>query len=47
LEEVIGKWTTASRMKSKYLEVYLVYDNLDNNKLTVNFIEYSFRPIAR
>lgn len=47
LDNDLNQWKTASRLKSKYLEVDLIYPNLDNNKLTTNFIEYSFRLIAR
>lgn len=43
------QWESASRLKSKYLQVELIYPNtnLENYKLTTNFIEYIFRPIAR
>ena len=40
-------WEMASRMKSKYLITKLVYNNLNNNKFIVNFVEYMFRITAR
>jgi hypothetical protein len=49
LEEVVDQWKNSSRMKSKFLSIELIYPNsvLDSKKLTVNFIEYIFRLIAR
>jgi hypothetical protein len=49
LEEVLDEWTRAARMKGKWLDLELTYPNnaLADKKLTVNFIEYLFRVIAR